>query len=180
MTRPISRRMVLAGALAAPYVTQASAAADDSMIGEMLILGFNGSTPEAAGVQSLARHLNAGRVGGVCLLGYNTRTRAGIEGITKVFQSSASRTKPLISVDQEGGAVQRLGARSGYDAIPTAQALAKRGSPEEAYGVYQRMARTLRAAGFNLNLAPVVDLGFEPKNPVIAKWGRAYAPRGIG
>ncbi len=178
MTTTISRRMVLAGAIAAPYVTKASAAADENMIGEMLVLGFNGSTPEAPGVQGLARHLNAGRVGGVCFLGYNSRTRAGIEGITKVFQSSASRTKPLISVDQEGGAVQRLGARSGYDAIPTAQALATRGSPEEAYGVYQRMARTLRAAGFNLNLAPVVDLGFEPRNPVIAKWGRAYGSDG--
>ena len=149
------------------------AAADDRMIGEMLILGFNGSTADAAGVQGLARHLNAGRVGGVCFLGHNTRTRAGIEGITKVFQSSAQYSKPLISVDQEGGAVQRLGAKSGYDAIPAAQAIAARNKPEEAYAVYQAMARALRAAGSNLNLAPVVDLGFEPKNPVIAKWGRA-------
>jgi beta-N-acetylhexosaminidase len=178
LTPKISRRTLLSGALAAPYVTQAHAAADDHMIGEMLVLGFNGSTPDAAGVQGLARHLNAGRVGGVCFLGHNTRTRAGIEGIAKVFVESAARTKPLISVHQEGGAVQRLNARSGYDAIPTAQALASRGSPEEAYGVYQPMARTLRAAGFNLNLAPVVDLGFEPKNPVIAKWGRAYGPDG--
>lgn len=178
MTGSISRRMVLAGALAAPYVTKASAAADDRMIGEMLILGFNGATPDAAGVQGLARHLGEGRVGGVCFLGHNTRTRAGIEGIAKVFQSSATHSKPLVSVDQEGGAVQRLGARSGYDAIPPAQAIASRNSPEEAYAVYQRMARTLRAAGFNLNLAPVVDLGFEPKNPVIAKWGRAYGADG--
>lgn len=40
------------------------------------------------------------------------------------------------------------------------------------------MARQLRAAGFNCNLAPVVDLGFEAKNPVIARWGRAYGPDG--
>jgi beta-N-acetylhexosaminidase len=182
VTRPISRRTLIAGAvaapLAAPYVTRASAAADDRMIGEMLILGFNGSTSEAAGVQGLARHLQAGRVGGVCFLGHNTRTRAGIEGMTKVFQAAATYSKPLISVDQEGGAVQRLGSRSGYDAIPAAQALASRGTPEQAYAVYQRMARELRTAGFNLNLAPVVDLGFEPKNPVIAKWGRAYGPDG--
>ena len=178
MTGLISRRGLIAGALAAPYVTKAAAAADDRMIGEMLVLGFNGSTADAAGVQGLARHLNAGRVGGVCFLGHNTRSRAGIEGMTKVFQASAQHSKPLISVDQEGGAVQRLGAKSGYDAIPAAQAIAARSKPEEAYTVYQGMARALRAAGFNLNLAPVVDLGFEPKNPVIAKWGRAYGTDG--
>jgi beta-N-acetylhexosaminidase len=177
VTVKISRRTLIAGALAAPYVTRASAAADDLMIGEMLMLGFNGSTPDAAGVQSLARHLAAGRVGGVCFLGHNTRSRAGIEGIAKVFHASAKNATPLISVDQEGGAVQRLGARSGYDAIPAAQAIA-RGGPEEAFAIYQRMARVLRAAGFNLNLAPVVDLGFEPRNPVIAKWGRAYGADG--
>lgn len=178
MTGLISRRSLVAAALAAPYVTKASAAADDAMIGEMLMLGFNGSTPDAAGVQGLARHLNAGRVGGVCFLGHNTRSRAGIEGIAKVFHASAARSKALVSVDQEGGAVQRLSARSGYAAVPAAQAVASRNSPEQAFGVYQRMARVLRAAGFNLNLAPVVDLGFEARNPVIAKWGRAYAPDG--
>ena len=178
MTGQISRRTLIAGALAAPYVTQASAAADDRMIGEMLMLGFNGATPDAAGVQGLARHLSAGRVGGVCFLGHNTRSRAGIEGIAKAFHAAAGKSTPLVSVDQEGGAVQRLGARSGYDAIPAAQAVAARNTPEQAFAVYRRMARVLRAAGFNLNLAPVVDLGFEARNPVIAKWGRAYGPDG--
>lgn len=180
MTALISRRGLVAGvaALAAPWVTKASAAADERMIGEMLMLGFNGATPDAAGVQGLARHLAAGRIGGVCFLGHNTRSRAGIEGIATVFHASAAHSKPLIAVDQEGGAVQRLGARSGYESIPAAQAIAARQKPEDAYAVYKRMARVLRAAGFNLNLAPVVDLGFEPKNPVIAKWGRAYGPDG--
>jgi beta-N-acetylhexosaminidase len=180
VTQHISRRAVVlgAGALAAPYVTRPAAAADDRMIGEMLVLGFNGSSADAAGVQSLAKHLGAGRVGGVCFLGHNTRSRAGIESMTKLFHASAARSVPLVSVDQEGGAVQRLGARSGYDAIPAAQAVAARGAPEEAFTIYQRMAKVLRASGFNLNLAPVVDLGFEPRNPVIAKWGRAYGSDG--
>jgi len=40
------------------------------------------------------------------------------------------------------------------------------------------MARMVRNAGFNLNLAPVVDLGFEKKNPIIARYGRAYGNDG--
>lgn len=136
MKSNLSRRRLVAGAaaalVAAPFVRRAQAAFDERMLGEMLILGFHGANPEAASARGLARHLAAGRVGGVCFLGHNTRNRAGIEGLTKLFHASAARSKPLICVDQEGGAVQRLGARSGYEAIPSAQAVAARNGPEEA------------------------------------------------
>lgn len=177
----LSRRTLLlapAAALAAPYVTRAQAAVDDRAIAEMLVLGFHGSSAQAAGAQNLARHVEAGRVGGVCFLGHNTRSRAGIESLTRLFRSAGRRSKPFISVDQEGGAVQRLGKRSGYAPFPAAQAVAARKSTAEAQRIYAAMARQLREAGFNLNLAPVVDLGFQPKNPVVTRWGRAYGTTG--
>ena len=40
------------------------------------------------------------------------------------------------------------------------------------------MARELNQAGFNLNLAPVVDLGIEVNNPVVYKWGRTFGATG--
>lgn len=176
----LTRRTMLAlpAALAAPYVTRAQAAVDDRAIYEMLVLGFHGSSRDAAGAQNLARHVEAGRVGGVCFLGHNTRSRAGIEGLTGLLKSAGRRTKPLICVDQEGGAVQRLGKRSGYKPYPAAQAIAARQSTAQAQTLYAGMARQLKAAGFNLNLAPVVDLGFQPKNPVVTRWGRAYGTTG--
>lgn len=175
-----SRRSLVVGvvALAAPYVRQARAAVDDRMVAEMLVLGFNGASSEAAGAQTIARHLQAGRIGGVCFLGHNTRSRAGVEGLTRLFHASATRSKPLVAVDQEGGAVQRLGAKIGYDAVPAAQAVAARNSPREAQAIYARMAHALKSAGFNLNLAPVVDLGREPRNPIVAKFGRAFGKDG--
>ena len=177
----LSRRALLlapAAALAAPYVKQAHAAVDEGAIAQLLVLGFHGSSPRAAGAQNLARHVEAGRVGGVCFLGHNTRSRAGIEGLTRLFGSAGRRTNPFISVDQEGGAVQRLGKRSGYAPFPAAQAIAARKSTAEAQRIYAALARQLKAAGFNLNLAPVVDLGFQPKNPVVSRWGRAYGVTG--
>jgi beta-N-acetylhexosaminidase len=176
----LTRRQVLAATslLAAPYVTRAHAAVDDRAIAEMLVLGFHGSSASAPGAQSLARHVEAGRVGGVCFLGHNTRSRAGIEGLTRLFQSAGRKSKPFISVDQEGGAVQRLGKRSGYKPFPAAQAVAARKSTAEAQAIYAAMARQLKSAGFNLNLAPVVDLGFEPRNPVVTRWGRAFGSDG--
>ncbi|MDH7796553.1 MULTISPECIES: glycoside hydrolase family 3 N-terminal domain-containing protein [unclassified Beijerinckia] len=176
----LSRRHFLAAtsALAAPYVTRASAAADDAMIGQMLILGFSGTASDAGGAQGLARQIAAGQAGGVCFLGHNTRSRQGIESLTRLFGGAGRQFKPLIAVDQEGGAVQRLGAKSGYNAVQPAQAIAARGEPTNAERVYAAMARELKSAGFNLNLAPVVDLGFEPRNPIIAKWGRAFGQDG--
>jgi len=175
----LSRRAFLASPLVfSPWVARAQGAVSDQLIGSLLICGFNGTSASAAGAQALARHVEAGRAGGVCFLGHNTRNRAGIEGLTRLFASASKRGKALISVDQEGGAEQRLGKRSGYEALPAAQAVAARRSAEEARRIYSGMARQLRAAGFNFNLAPVVDLGFEPRNPIIAKWGRAYGNDG--
>ena len=180
MPSHLSRRrfMAASAALAAPYVTKASAAAEDAAIGQMLVLGFSGTASDAASAQNLARHIAAGRVGGACFLGHNTRSRAGIESLTRLFAASARQIRPLIAVDQEGGAVQRLGAKIGYAAVPPAQAVAARNAPEGAQVIYEGMARALKSAGFNLNLAPVVDLGFEPRNPIVAKWGRAFGKDG--
>jgi beta-N-acetylhexosaminidase len=163
---PLTRRGLVVGAttlLAAPYVTKASAAASDTMIGDMLVLGFNGATPDAEGARGLARHIAEGRVGGACFLGHNTRSKAGIEGLTRLFAAAGRRTSPLIAVDQEGGAVQRLGPKLGYPRVANAADVAAKYDPERAKAIYGDMAAVLREAGFNLNLAPVVDLGFQPK-----------------
>lgn len=178
--KDLSRRTLIASAamFAAPWVARAQGAVDDRMVARMLMLGFSGASSADSGAQKVAQHLAADRIGGVCFLGHNTRTRAGIESLTRLFNFSARSGKALVAVDQEGGAVQRLGAKNGWNAIPPAQAVASRNSPEQARGIYGQMARELKAAGFNLNLAPVVDLGFEPKNPIVFKWGRAFGKDG--
>jgi len=48
-------------------------------------------------------------------------------------------------------------------------------SPEQARAIYAKMAQSLKAWGFNVNLAPVADVAVNPNNPVIAKAGRAYS-----
>lgn len=167
-----------AGMVGAPYVARAQAAPSDAAIGQMLMLGFSGASSDASGAQSLASHIAAGRVGGACLLGHNARSQAGVESLTRLFASAGRSYRPLIAIDQEGGAVQRLGGKIGYAAVPAAQAVAARNDVPGAQAIYKRMAQTLRAAGFNLNLAPVVDLGFEPRNPVVTHFGRAFGEDG--
>lgn len=144
----------------------------------MLIMGFIGTTSDAASARALAADINQLGVGGVCFLGHNTKSKHGIEQLTRLFQDASDDTPSLIAVDQEGGAVQRLGKRNGYPAFPRARNVARQHSPEHAREIYRQLAETIKTAGFNLNLSPVLDLGIEPDNPVVYKWGRTFGVDG--
>ena len=159
---------------AVPYIANARESVDPLAIASMLLVGFLGDDESSQSAQSLARDIEKNRVGGVCFLGHNARSRNGIENLTKLFHSATQKITPLVAIDQEGGAVQRLGKRSGYAALPRAQTVATQKSPAEAIVLYRELALGLKHAGFNLNLAPVVDLGVEPNNPVVYRWGRTF------
>ncbi len=178
-TRRDVAKGLAAGALglAAPasFTRPARAVGLDAMIGEMLTLGLTGNTPDAGSAQRLARQIEAGMVGGVVFLGHNARSRAGVEGMTRLFLGAGHTSLPLTMIDQEGGAVQRLGPKLGYTDIPRARQVAQRMTPAQARDLYRTMARETKAAGFNFNLAPVVDLDLDANNPVVGKWGRAWS-----
>lgn len=172
---------VAAGGVFAPFVSRIAVARDlDQLVGPLLMLGFAGSTKDAPDAPFIARELSKGAIGGVCFLGHNVKSKGGVESLTALYRAAPRKRPALIAVDQEGGAVQRLSTRTGYRDTPGAQLVAKSQTPEAAADTYEAMARMVRGAGFNLNLAPVVDLGFEKKNPIIAKYGRAYGNDGAG
>jgi beta-N-acetylhexosaminidase len=108
------------------------------------------------------------------MLGYNFKSQASVKGITSTFRRAAGKRGVLLSVDMEGGSVQRLGRKLGYPSVSSAGSLAKRVSPEAAQAHFSKLAKISRSAGFNMNLAPVVDLLINPSNPVIGKWRRSY------
>jgi beta-N-acetylhexosaminidase len=71
----------------------------------------------------------------------------------------------LMAVDQEGGQVARL--RSGFTSVPAMRALGATGDPALAREVGALLGRELRAVGFDMNYAPVLDVDTNPNNPVI-------------
>ena len=71
----------------------------------------------------------------------------------------------LITIDQEGGSVSRLPSKSLL--FPSQMAIAATANPENAYTASHCTAMQLREFGINFNLAPVMDLNINPKNPVI-------------
>jgi len=146
----------------------------ETMIGQMLMVGFEGDELSDPGPQRILSHIAAGRLGGVILFKRNVKSAAAVKRMTAAFQAAAPGLPVLVAIDQEGGRVQRLTEAVGFSETPSAARVARRGSTE-ARALYDRLARGLAEWGFNVNLAPVVDLGVREDNPIIARIGRAYS-----
>lgn len=146
----------------------------DEMIGQMLLVGFNGTSAKGATAKRIAGQIARGQIGGVILFNRNIRSPRQVRALTKKFRTAGHPLVPLISVDQEGGKVQRLSAKNGFATYPTARTMARKYTPEQAQRIYRKMAEELSRAGFNMNYGPVVDLNLNRGNPIIARLGRSY------
>lgn len=71
----------------------------------------------------------------------------------------------LLAIDHEGGRVQRLGPP--FTHLPAALEMARCGDPELLRMAGRLHAGELRAAGFDIDFAPVLDVHTNPANPVI-------------
>jgi beta-N-acetylhexosaminidase len=173
----INRRQFVAGtslALALPRMAYGKALYPAERIAPIFMVGFEGTSPQATGAQELAEQIAENKVGGVCFIYKNAASRQGVEGLTRLFHSAADAWPMFMAIDQEGGQVQRLSSHLGYDSEPSPISVATSFDVMTARRTYAAMAAEMRSAGFNLNLAPVVDLGFEAHNPAITRLGRSF------
>jgi len=74
----------------------------------------------------------------------------------------------FITMDEEGGNVDRLGYLHFAPPLPSARWLGSTGNPHNAYDAGSRAAAELKALGINVDLAPVADVRSIP-NPVIGQ-----------
>jgi beta-N-acetylhexosaminidase len=144
---------------------------DAQLAGQHLVFPFAGRTPPPA----LLARIRRGEAAGVIFLGANLGTPAQVRALTRSLRRVARSATPttlraplLLMVDQEGGSVQRLpGAPS-----RSAPAMAATGRPSVALAEGRATAATLRAAGMNVDLAPVVDV-VRPESALQAE-GRGF------
>ncbi len=147
------------------------------MAGQTILVGFAGQSEKDEGVRAVRRQIADGLVGGVVLFPENIASPEQLKSLTAYLSNARSKPRPFIAVDQEGGKVQRLDRWNGHSGFPSAESVAKTpsyASPEAAMRLYGEMAKELAEAGFNMNLAPVVDLNLNPGNPVIGARGRSF------
>ncbi len=148
----------------------------DKMIGQMLITGVKGTKIEQD--KELIKTIKDGKVGGIILFEKNINKTAPKLELIRLIDSlkTASNQFPLIvSIDQEGGKVNRLKTKYGFPKSVTASYLGQVDNIDTTLFYAKQTARTLRELGINVNFSPVLDLCKNKANPVIAKYGRCYS-----
>lgn len=153
-------------------------------IGQLLLVGFRGGAP--AECDLIVRDIREHHVGGVILFdqdmagGPGGPRRRNIVSPTQVLMLLAhlqaqAAVPLLVAVDQEGGRVSRLKPADGFPASVSHEELGRLDQPAETGRQAAITAQTLADLGFNLNLAPVVDLDANPDNPIIKGKGRSFS-----
>jgi len=131
-------------------------------------------------------------IGGVILFDYNFQTQSfdkNIESPEQVkhlnytlqqlchkanVKKLRAQLPLLISVDYEGGRVDRLKKEYGFPNTCSASEMGEMPLIEvKKYA--DVMADTLKECGFNLNFAPALDVMIDPESPVIGKIGRTFS-----
>jgi len=149
---------VLLGALILPAAGSA-APTTAQMVGQRMVVAFSGTTAKAP----LLARIRAGQIGGVILFSKNIRSAAQLRRLTARLQKAAKaggRPRLVIATDQEGGLVRRL------PWAPPKASAQELGATSAAHiqAVGRRAGTALRAAGVNLDLAPVADVPSSPAN----------------
>jgi beta-N-acetylhexosaminidase len=165
--------LVAPGGPMVPDPESAARASLKKMIGQMLVIGFPGRSVAEEWPSRIAEMIGRGDIGGVLLLGGNIQSPEQLKALTRALRRAGGRLPPLIAVDQEGGAVQRLSPYKGFLGMPAAKTVAGT-DVGTAYALYSRQARQLAAQGISVNLGPVADLDLNPDNPIIGRLARSY------
>ena len=132
-------------------------------IGQMIVAGVAGTTLGANDRKMIAED----KIGGVILYANNIRNLQGaVSLINALKNTNVPNPAPLfVGVDQEGGRVSRLPGE--FVKMPANRAVGNAGKPELAGEMGELIGRELKAVGFNLDFAPVLDVNSNSDNPVI-------------
>jgi beta-N-acetylhexosaminidase len=139
---------------------QTSLAERKRRAGQRLVIGIYGKSL----TDDARRLVRAIRPAGFILFRRNVEDPAQVLDFNKeLIDLCGSDLPPLLTIDQEGGRVQRV--RAPATEWPTMRALGD--VPEHIEAISTGLANEVRAMGFNLNFAPDADVDSNPDNPVI-------------
>lgn len=128
---------------------------DADKVGQLLMIGIHGKTLN----DDAKFMLNEYRVGGIILFDRNMESKDQVKSLIADINKtgkSAGLTPLFIGIDQEGGAVARM--EDQLIKVPPAEELGKE-PIEQAVSLAKQSGTELKDLGFNINFAPVADLG---------------------
>lgn len=132
----------------------------EEKVGQLFMVGMPGTAMN----RETTEFINQNNSGFVILFSRNIESINQLVDLTNELHS-LSRVAPFIFVDQEGGPVVQL--KEMASTVVSHMALAATGNPENARTAARIIGSEMRACGFDGVLAPVLDVNFEERNPII-------------
>ena len=167
---------VIALSITGAFAGELCAQSRDSLeikIGQMILIGM----PSAEVDSSVLKAVATGKAGSIIFFEKNIpklNSYAGLKKIAWTYQQAAPI--PLfITIDQEGGKVNRLKEKYGFPRSITAAASGKAKTLDSVRFYSSSTAATLAGLGINVNFAPCVDIAVNPDNTVIVKVERSFS-----
>ena len=139
----------------------------DFKIGQMIIVGFDGNTTHSLGFKKILKQLRNNEISGVLLFSKNIKSKKDLIKMNQKILNSSSIT-PFISIDNEGGIVQRYDFYQHKSAKEVSKLDIKSAQEE-----YKKLAQAQKELKINLNFAPCVDLEIN-QNSIIKQKERSY------
>ena len=128
---------------------------DADKVGQLMMIGIHGKSLN----DDAKFMLNEYRVGGIILFDRNMESKDQVKTLISDINKagkSAGLTPLFLGIDQEGGAVARM--EDQLIKVPPAEELGKE-PIEQAVSLAKQSGTELKDLGFNINFAPVADLG---------------------
>jgi beta-N-acetylhexosaminidase len=132
-------------------------------IGQLLIVGVEGyEIDENAKIM-----IEEEKIGGIILLERNIENAKQLLSLNNSLKSlNSSNAIPLfISVDEEGGSVSRMPIE--FKKLPTNREIGLLNDKKLCFEVGKLIAEEIKAFGYNMNFAPVLDINSNSQNTVI-------------
>ncbi|MDG0888743.1 beta-N-acetylhexosaminidase [Paracholeplasma manati] len=136
----------------------------EEKIGQLFMFGIQKDHLDEVTKEMIVKY----KLGNVILFARNCISPEQLFQLNQSLQLEATkhlRVPMFISIDQEGGMVTRI--FNGATFFPGAMTIAATDDVEYALKNGTYMAEELDALGINMNLAPILDVNNNPKNPVI-------------
>ena len=149
----------------------------EQKVGQMFMAGFSSNSLDEA-TEELFRECMFGNVILFTNNIVNAEQAVEINNDLRSHIEIVSEVEPFVAVDQEGGPVMRV--FDGATDFPSNMAVAATGNPENAYSEGLMLGRELASMGFNMDLAPCVDVNSNPNNPVIGVRSYSDDPKLVG
>lgn len=158
----------------------------DDKVGHLMMVGFPQSTLNS----QLLKHLKKIHSSSFIFFKRNIKSLSQVAVLNRQlteFTLKHMNTSPLLAVDQEGGHVARVATAPG---VPSAFSVGLTNDSSLAFDLGLEVGKILKTYGFNMNLAPVLDLtdaknktfiglrAFSSTSNVAAEMGTQYS-RGL-